>query len=171
MSNFPVHCHPHSVSPCCMGINRLGLLFVQPTGPGLDDTRDHGRTISPPQVIIHWQTIKWVPSSNVSKSSQAGLEHGARSSAILIPCARSAVPLSYLWRWPGTFCGPRSSAVLILWPYLPEPSERCRWIVSGARPSAAPGRSAWTTGLYPRIPCYIKVYCGGSSGFSCKFCS
>ena len=39
---------------CCMGINRLGLLFVQPTGPSLEDTGDHGRTnISPPQVNIY----------------------------------------------------------------------------------------------------------------------
>ena len=53
MPNFPVQCHPHLVSPCCMGINRLGLLFVQPTGPSLEDTGDHGRTISPPQVNIH----------------------------------------------------------------------------------------------------------------------
>ena len=39
--------------PFSMGIKRLGLLFVQPTGPSLKDTGDHGRTISPPQVNIH----------------------------------------------------------------------------------------------------------------------
>ena len=51
--NFPRQCYPQPLSPCCMGINRLGLLCVQPTGPSLEDTGDHGRTISPPQVIIH----------------------------------------------------------------------------------------------------------------------
>ena len=58
---MPVQCHPHLVSPCCMGINRLGLLYVQPTGPSLEDTGDHGRTISPPQVNIHLTVYQGSP--------------------------------------------------------------------------------------------------------------